>query len=516
MKDKKITRRKFLTLSAVGMAGAIVGSCSAPTQAPVSRSTAPTGVPTSPPVEPTATVAAVTSSYSSQFGMNEPISFSKDFIWGAATSAYQIEGAWNVDGKGESIWDRFTHTPGKIKNNDNGDIAADHYHRYQEDVDLMKAIGLRAYRFSIAWSRILPSGRGQENPAGLDFYDHLVDTLLEAGIQPYITLYHYDLPQALQDGGGWTKRNSVDAFVEYADVTSRRLGDRVTAWATLNEPNVSAQSGYMNGNHAPGHRNFQESLVVSHHLLLAHARALPVLRQNSPQAQVGIVLVPTPFFPASPSVYDRGEAWFDDGIVNRWYLNPLTGRGYPEDVIKKLSLSMDFVQSGDLDEIATPIDFLGVNYYTRAIVRGKSFPAEKNLPPTLFAGNEKTEMGWEVYPQGLFELLCRLHFEYNFPAYYITENGAATNDQPAADGQVHDPERISYLERHFTQAARAVQAGVPLGGYFVWSLMDNFEWAEGYTKRFGLIYIDYATQKRLMKDSALWYRDWIASQQNRN
>jgi beta-glucosidase len=509
MTEKKITRRKFLTLSAVGMAGAIVSACRTPTPAPLSPTTTPTMVPTSPPVEPTATAEEPISSCSSQFSINKPETFSKDFIWGAATSAYQIEGAWNVDGKGESIWDRFTHTPGKIKNNDNGDIAADHYHRYQEDVDLMKAIGLRAYRFSTAWSRILPSGRGQVNPAGLDFYDHLVDTLLEAGIQPFITLYHYDLPQALQDEGGWTRRNILDAFVEYTDVTSRRLGDRVNAWASLNEPNVSAQSGYQNGNHAPGHRNYQESLVASHYLLLAHARALPVLRENCPKAQVGIVLVPTPFFPASPSVYDRAEAWFDDGYVNRWFLDPLTGRGYPEDVIKKLSLSMDFVQSGDLDEIATPIDFLGVNYYTRAIVRGTSFPPEKNLSPTLFAGEEKTEMGWEVYPQGLYELLCRLHFEYNFPAYYITENGAAAYDQQAADCQVHDLERISYLERHITQAAITIHAGVPLRGYFIWSLMDNFEWAEGYSKRFGLVYIDYATQKRTLKDSAYWYRDWI-------
>jgi beta-glucosidase len=444
--------------------------------------------------------------------MNRPFTFPKDFSWGAATSAYQIEGAYNADGKGESIWDRFTHIPGKIKNNDNGDIAADHYHRYREDVALMKTIGLRAYRFSIAWSRLLPSGRGQANPAGLDFYDRLVDALLEAGIQPFVTLFCWDLPQALQDEGGWTKRSIVDAFVEYVDLASRRLGDRVQAWATLNEPWVVAQFGYERGAHPPGYTNAQLALLASHHLLLAHARALPVLRRNSPKAQAGIVLNHIPFYPASASVYDRREAWFADGYVNRWYLNPITGRGYPEELIQQDRLDMDFVQPGDLDEVAAPIDYLGVNYYTRAIVRSPLVSEAQNLPATLQAGKEKTEMGWEVYPEGLDEVLCRLHFEYHFPAYYVTENGAAFADQPASDGQVHDPARIHYLERHFTQAARAIQAGVPLRGYFVWSLMDNFEWLDGYSRRFGLIYIDYATQKRTLKDSAQWYRDWIASQ----
>ncbi len=512
MIGKRITRREFVKLSALGMAGVVLGGCGAPTPSPSSPATKPTGVPTSPPGQPTATLAEATSSSSAQFPANVPATFSKDFLWGAATSAYQIEGAYNADGKGESIWDRFTHTPGRIKNNDTGDIAADHYHRYQEDVALMKSIGLGAYRFSIAWSRLLPSGTGQANPAGLDFYDRLVDALLEAGIQPFPTLYHWDLPQALDDLGGWTVRNSVDAFVEYADLASRRLGDRVQAWATLNEPMIVAQAGYERGELAPGHRSAREGLQASHHLLLAHARALPVLRQNSPKAQLGIVLDPIPFYPASPSIPDRREVWFADGYVNRWYLNPLAGRGYPEELIQLYRMNMDFVQPGDLDEIAAPIDFLGVNYYTRSIMRSTSVPEARNLPPTLVAGDEKTDMGWEVYPEGLYELLCRLHFEYHFPAYYVTENGAATGDRPDKNGQVHDPKRISYLERHFTQAARAIQAGVPLRGYFIWSLLDNFEWTDGYTKRFGLIYVDYATQKRTLKDSAQWYRDWIHSQ----
>jgi beta-glucosidase len=253
-------------------------------------------------------------------------------------------------------------------------------------------------------------------------------------------------------------------------------------------------------------------MLASHHLLLSHARALAVLRQNSPQSQLGIVLNLMSYYPASPSVYDRREVWLDDGYVNRWYLNPLSGRGYPEDIIKQYGFNMDCVEGHDLDEIGTPLDFLGVNYYTRGVVRSSTMPGGKNLPPTVFAGDEKTEMGWEVYPEGLYDLLGRLHFDYHFPAYYITENGAAFADQPPQDGQVHDPQRISYLERHITQAARAIQVGVPLQGYFAWSLMDNFEWAQGYSKRFGLVYIDYATQKRVLKDSALWYLDWIASQ----
>jgi beta-glucosidase len=519
MNEKRITRGKFLKLSAVGMAGAMLSGCRASTTSPLPPTVPPNAPPTAPPtalqpepttlpsevstsplIEPTATAAA------------QAITFPKDFIWGAATSAYQIEGAWNEDGRGESIIDHFTHTPGKIKNNDNGDIALDHYHRYQEDVALMKTIGLRAYRFSIAWSRVLPAGRGQPNPAGLDFYDRLVDALLDAGIQPFATVYCWDLPQALQDKGGWTKRGTVDAFVEYADLISRRLGDRVKAWATLNEPMSEAHDGYENGKLAPGHKNAHEAVLASHYLLLAHARALPVIRQNSPQAQVGIVINIIPVYPASASLYDRREVLIADAYLNRWYLNPLVGRAYPEELIKQNAINMSFVMGGDLDEMAAPIDFLGVNYYTRAILRGTAFPKENNDPVTLQAGEEKTDMGWEVYPQGLHEVLCRLHFEFHFPAYYVTENGAAYTDQLDPNDKVHDPARISYLERHFTQAARAIQAGVPLRGYFVWSLMDNFEWAQGYSKRFGLIYIDYPTQKRVLKDSAQWYRDWIASQ----
>jgi beta-glucosidase len=508
MKGKTIDRRRFIELSALGVAGAALGSCRAATRAPLSPTTTPREAATTTPAQ-TATPEAE-AGCSGQFSTLNRAAFPKDFAWGAATSAYQIEGAWNVDGKGESICDHWTHTTGTIKNNDNGDVAADHYHRYNEDVDLMKAMGLRSYRFSVAWTRVQPTGRGPANPSGLDFYEKLVDALLEAGIQSNVTLYCWDLPQALQDEGGWVKRDSVDIFADYVDLVTRRLGDRVQAWSTINEPHSIVYAGYELGTLAPAIKNPRVAQLVSHHLMLAHARAIPVLRANCPQSQVGIVINLTPFFAASESVYDRQEAWAADGVWNRWYLDPLVGRGYPEDVIQRGRLAMDFVQPGDLDEMAAPIDYLGFNYYTRAIIRSASVSEEKNLPPTVLASDEKTEMGWEVYPQGIYEMLGRLHFEYQFPAYYITENGIAVSDQPDANGQVHDPQRISFMERHIAQAGRAIQAGVPLKGYYAWSLLDNFEWAEGFSKRFGLIYMDYATLKRTVKDSAYWYRDWIS------
>jgi beta-glucosidase len=516
MNERRLTRRKFFQLSAFGMAGAILGGCRASPSSPISPTPSPTLVPTSPPVEPIASVDEGMSAYAAQFGMRQPITFPKDFLWGAGTSAYQIEGAWNTDGKGESICDRWARTPGMIKNNDNADVAADHYHLYQEDLALMKTMGLNAYRFSLSWPRILPAGGGQVNPAGLDFYERLVDALQEAGIQSNITLYCWDLPQALQDQGGWIKRDIVDVFVEYVDLVTRRLGDRVQAWSTINEPHSIVYSGYELGTLAPAMKNPRLAQLVSHHLMLAHARALTVLRANCPKAAAGIVINLTPFYPASPSLYDQRDAWWADGQWNRWYLDPLVGRGYPEDVIKHGRLALDYVQPGDLDEMAAPIDYLGVNYYTRAIIRSTSVPEKQNLPPTVFAGDETTEMGWEVYPQGLYEVLGRMHFDYHFPSYYITENGIAVADQPDQNGQVHDPARISFLERHIAQAARAMQAGVPLHGYYAWSLMDNFEWAEGFSKRFGLLYIDYTTLKRTMKDSAYWYRDWINSQKISN
>ncbi len=443
--------------------------------------------------------------------MSTITSFPPDFIWGAATASYQIEGAWDEDGKGESIWDRFSHTPGKVANGDTGDVASDHYHRWREDVALMKEIGLQVYRFSIAWPRLLPEGRGGVNPPGLDFYDQLVDGLLEAGIEPFVTLYHWDLPQALQDQGGWPTRATAEAFVEYADLASRRLGDRVGHWMTLNEPHISAILGYLKGWHAPGHSDLDEALAAAHHLLLAHGWAVPVIRRNSPEAQVGIALNLGGQTPASPSAADRAAAWQQDGVVNRWFLDPLSARGYPADVVQHYGRPMDFVQVGDLEAMATPLDFLGVNYYARGVVRSSVVPEAENVPRTVFPNPERTEMGWEVYPEGLYELLGRLHFDYRFPSLYVTENGAAYADRIGADGRVDDPSRVAYLKNHFTEAAKAIAVGVPLRGYFVWSLMDNFEWAHGYSKRFGLVYVDYRTQQRVLKTSAQWYRRVIAA-----
>jgi len=436
------------------------------------------------------------------------LSFPPDFVWGAATAAYQIEGAWNEDGKSESIWDRFSHSPGKIFNGDTGDIACDHYHRWREDLALMKSLGLKAYRFSIAWTRILPAGRGKVNPAGLKFYSGLVDALLEAGITPYVTLYHWDLPQTLQDAGGWPNRATAAAFVEFAEVVSRALGDRVKNWITLNEPWVVAQIGYREGRHAPGHTNLAESLAASHTLLLAHANAVPVIRRNSPGTRVGITLNLGPQVPASTSFPDRQESARLDGYVNRWFLDPLAGRGYPQDTAAWLNCTLDFVQPGDMEAIAAPLDFLGVNYYTRTIVRA-ALPENQNAPQTVFRGEEITDMDWEVYPQGLYNLLGRLHFDYAFPAYYVTENGAAFPDQVDAAGQVHDSARARYLERHVRMLHKAIQAEIPLRGYFVWSLLDNFEWDKGYSMRFGITYIDYAGQKRILKESGRLYQRLI-------
>ena len=441
--------------------------------------------------------------------MTTEISFPSNFIWGAATAAYQIEGAWNEDGKGESIWDRFSHTPGKIEGEDTGDVACDHYHRWRDDVALMEELGLKAYRFSIAWPRILPAGRGKINAAGIDFYSQLVDALLEAGIEPYVTLYHWDLPQPLQDQGGWPARMIVDAFVEYTDVVSRALGDRVRNWITLNEPWVSAFVGYRDGRHAPGHTDLGEAIAASHHLLLAHGQAVPVIRDNCPDADVGITLNLSPQEPASPSIADRKKATWMDGYINRWFLDPLVGRGYPQDMVKSFGSAMEFVQAGDLDTISRPVDFMGVNYYTRNIARADDVSEEDNKQRTVFRGDEITEMDWEVYPEGIYNILGRLHFDYAFPSIYITENGAAFPDKVGPDGQVDDPARLSYVKRHLEMVHRAIHVGVPVKGYFVWSLFDNFEWGFGYSKRFGIVYVDCQTQQRIPKSSAKWYRQVI-------
>ena len=438
----------------------------------------------------------------------QKLMFPEDFVWGAATATYQIEGAWDEDGKGESIWDRFSHTPGMIDNADTGDTACDHYHRWKEDLTLIKDLGLKAYRFSISWPRIIPLGQGKINQAGLDYYNHLVDALLDLGVEPYITLYHWDLPQILQEKGGWPARFISEAFAEYTEVVSRSLGDRVKNWITLNEPFVSAFIGYLEGHHAPGIKNTDQAIRASHHLLLSHGLAVPIIRQNSPNAKVGITLNLTHTEPASPSIADKKAAVWRDGYINRWFLDPLAGRGYPQDMVDGFKQELDFVEPGDLDCIMVPTDFLGVNYYTREICRSTAVSEKGNHPQTLFRGEEITEMDWEVYPEGLYKVLGRVYFDYKFQAILITENGAAFPDQ-IADGQVDDPARLSYIKGHLKMVNKAIQAEVPVKGYFAWSLLDNFEWGYGYSKRFGLIHVNYQTLERIPKSSANWYRQVI-------
>ncbi len=441
--------------------------------------------------------------------------FPKDFVWGVATSAQQIEGAFDEDGRGESVWDRYARLSGSIVDKTNPKVACDHYHRWRDDIGMLEWLGVGAYRFSIAWPRIVPDGDGKVNPKGLDFYDAFVDRLLAAGIQPFVTLNHWDIPQALQDRGGWTSRATVDAFVRYADAVSRRLGDRVGNWVTHNEPWCMAHLGYETGVHAPGLHLPSVSLRVAHHLLLSHGRAVEVLRRNSPRAEVGIVLILASVYPATGSDADRDAVRHLDGSFNRWYLDPLYRGAYPEDAIAdrvKLghlaSPRLPFVMEGDLETIATPTDFLGVNYYSRSVV--KAGPKGAPVAVQVVPDEELTAMGWEVYPDSMYEVLARVHKEYAPPRIYLTENGAAYPDEPGPNGHLADTRRVEYLRSHIAAAQRAMADGVPLGGYFVWSLMDNFEWSQGLSKRFGLYHVDYANQARTPRASAFWYRDVIA------
>lgn len=441
--------------------------------------------------------------------MAKKLTFPLQFYWGTATASYQIEGGWNEDGKGESIWDTFSHTPGKIRDGSTGDVACDHYHRWKEDVALMKEIGCNAYRFSISWPRVIPKGKGKVNPLGLSFYDRLVDALLEANITPFITLYHWDLPQALQDEGGWANRDTAYYFAEYASVIAHKLGDRVKHWITHNEPWVVAWIGYGWGEHAPGIRNEKVAIQVSHHLLLSHGLAVEVLRDISPDSEVGITLNLSPIHPASDSEEDKLAASRQDGFLNRWFLDPVFRGHYPPDILELFSANAPKVMPGDMAIIARRVDFVGINYYSRGIVRFNPKAGPLQAEGVAPEGAEFTEMGWEIYPPGIYEIIMRVWKDYHPKKIYITENGAAFADEIAPDGGVHDPKRIDYLREHFIQAHRAIEEGANLCGYFIWTLMDNFEWAHGFTKRFGIVYTDYPTQRRIMKDSALWYKNVI-------
>jgi beta-glucosidase len=442
--------------------------------------------------------------------------FPADFVWGVATSAYQIEGAWNEDGRGESIWDRFAHTPGRTRDGATGDVACDHYHRWPEDVAIMKSLAIQAYRFSVSWPRILPDGRGEVNQKGLDHYSRLVDGLLEAGITPFITLYHWELPVTLQDEGGWPARETVEPFVRLADVVSRHLGDRVKLWITHNEPWCTSLLSHQIGIHAPGLQDWPAALAASHHVLLSHGLAMQAVRANVAEAQVGLAANFEPAVPASasPADYHAARRW--DGYYFRWFLDPLFGRRYPADMVThyidegKLPEGLAFIRPGDMETISAPMDFLGINYYTRHIARDDS---PGNQPQTLFPDppEARTAMDWEVAPDSLYRLLNRIYFEYQVPVIYVTENGCSYLDQPDEDGRVADERRITYLGSHLAAVQRAIRNGVPVAGYLQWSLMDNFEWERGYSQRFGIVHVDYKTQARTVKDSGYWYRDVITS-----
>lgn len=432
------------------------------------------------------------------------IEFPDGFTWGAATSSFQIEGAPTLDGKSPSIWDVFCREEGRIKDASNGDIACDHVRLMDDDVALMAKLGLDAYRFSIAWTRVVPDGVGAVNAKGLDVYDRLVDRLLDAGITPYPTLYHWDLPQSLEDKGGWQARSTAEAFAEYTEAVVARLGDRVGTWTTLNEPFVSAILGYVTGEHAPGITSRAAGFSASHHLMLAHGLAGERIRSLAPDSRLAIVLNFTPVEAASDAEADTYKAKIVDEVHNRWYIDPLMGRGYPQATTEHYSWDQSEVLDGDLDIISAPIDLLGVNYYTRQIIGADGQVA---LPE----GTPQNTMGWELHPKSLGRLLRWLHEEYSPPSLLITENGCPMPDTERADGQVIDDDRLSFIRDHLTEVHRAIEDGVPTEGYLVWSLFDNFEWAWGYGPTFGIVEVDYDTLERRPKKSADWYAAAIAA-----
>jgi len=439
--------------------------------------------------------------------------FPPGFLLGAATAAYQIEGGVREGDRGESIWDRFSHTPGKTYQGHTGDVACDHYARWREDVELMAELDLQAYRFSVAWPRVIPQGVGPVNPVGLDFYDRLVDALLDKGIRPFITLYHWDLPQPLQDLGGWPNRDLVGYFADYAAAVARRLGDRVYDWITFNEPWVFAFVGYYEGRHAPGLTDLAAALQTAHHALVAHGKGADAIRTyGSAETRVGITLDLSHVDPATDGQADLEAARRHDGYINRWFLAPLFHGRYPEDMLALWGEDAPQTASDDLAGLSERLDFLGINNYSRKVVRHQDGSPPLDVMECNPEGSQYTDMGWEVYPQGLYRLLTRVHRDYGPRSVYVTENGAAFADILQPDGTVDDPDRVGFLRSYLFAAHRALEEGVPLKGYFVWSLLDNFEWALGYSKRFGILYVDYAAQERIVKRSGRWYREVIAGQ----
>ncbi|WP_410567473.1 GH1 family beta-glucosidase [Amycolatopsis sp. cmx-4-61] len=444
------------------------------------------------------------------------LSLPAEFLWGAATAAYQVEGAVDVDGRLPSIWDDFCRVPGAIDNGDTGDVVCDHYRRWPEDLAIMKQLGLDAYRFSVAWPRVIPTGRGEVNPRGLDHYDRFVDALCEAGIRPFVTLYHWDLPSALQATGGWPERDTAYAYAEYAAVVAARLGDRVRDWSTINEPLCAAWLGYLEGRFAPGVKDLKQAVAASHHLLLAHGLGVEAVRAHAARpASIGLVCNLSGIEAASDRDEDVAAARRMDGHVNRWWLDPANGRGYPADMLEVYGVEPP-VLGNDLDVIAAHTDYHGLNYYFRQIVEDDPTgpaPFARQVPAE---GAGTTAMGWEIHGPGLADLIHRLHDDYGAEAIYITENGAAFDDKVAEDGSVQDDDRIAYFEEHLTAVASAAEAGAPVKGYFAWSLLDNFEWDNGLNKRFGLVRVDYGTQLRTVKASGRFYADLIAEHRNRS
>lgn len=436
--------------------------------------------------------------------------FPKDFLWGAATASYQIEGGWKEAGKGESIWDRFSHIPGKISDGSNGDTACDHYHLYPEDIKLMKDLGIQTYRLSISWPRIFPEGKGSPNPKGIDFYKKLINLLVQNNIKPAVTLFHWDLPQKLQDIGGWANRDVASFFEKYARYVFQELGELVPIWITLNEPSVYSFTGHHEGIHAPGLTDFSTALQVTHNLLLGHGKAVKAYREMGLKGEIGLSFNMNPNYSASNQESDQTAALRYDGYWNRWFSEPIFKGEYPQDMVEWYSnkVVLPEITEKDLEVISTPVDFLGLNNYFGIEVKHDDTKWPLNLSES-YIGPDRTEMGWGINPDCFYDLLKRLGRDYPGIKIYITESGCAFNDLINRDGEVLDDNRVDYLFKHIHSVYRAIQDGVPIAGYYVWSLLDNFEWAEGYTKRFGLVYVDYPTQRRIIKKSGYWYRDVI-------
>jgi len=447
-----------------------------------------------------------------QFAASSAPTFPKGFFWGTATAAYQIEGAWNEDGKGESIWDRFTHTPGKIKNGDTGDVACDSYHRWREDIALMRAMNLNSYRFSISWPRIQPSGSGAPNYKGLDYYSRLVDALLEAHIRPLVTLYHWDLPQALEDAGGWTNRDAAERFADYAQLVAHGLGDRVSDWVLLNEPAAFVDLGHLEGTHAPGRKSLLDFLRATHVVNLAQGAGFRALKAVRTSARVGSAFSMSPCEPATNSEADKLAAERAHAMTNTWFLDPALRGRYPEALTFLPETAMR-IKPGDMEKIRAPLDFIGINLYYRAIVSAPSAmervanTQEWLFPAKMHSGlqGSKTDFGWEVWPKALYDMVLRVTRDYNRPVIEITESGCSYNDGPDETGVVHDSRRIAYHREYLAALAQSIADGADVRGYHAWSLLDNFEWAEGFTQRFGLTYVDFKTLQRTIKDSGRWY-----------